>query len=337
MKRHANLSIFVPHAGCLHRCSFCDQRTISGAVGSLPDANTVSELCEKALPAAGNGQNTEIAFFGGSFTALPHEYMESLLSAAAVFVEQGRASGIRISTRPDAIDPTVLKTLAHYHVTSVELGAQSMSDRVLQLNGRGHTRLQLEFAAKQVKNAGFSLGLQMMLGLYGETDPVRSARDTALALAALSPNTVRIYPALVLMGTELERLYRAGVYRPLSVEQAVEAVSPLLELFEAKQIRVIRVGLHDEPGLSARVVAGPYHPAFRQLCDAALFLEGQKKLLQGLPPGEYTVQVAKGQRSAAAGQKNKNLAFWQAAGYRLQLLENGELSGRQMRLVCQNG
>lgn len=331
MKRHANISIFVPHAGCPHRCSFCDQRAISGAV-TLPTADAVRTLCETALPAPGEGAKTEIAFFGGSFTALEPAYMESLLAAASPFVQAGRAAGIRISTRPDAIDPGRLALLRRYGVTAVELGAQSMSDQVLRLNERGHSAMQVQFAARLIKNAGFSLGLQMMLGLYGETDPVRSARDTALALAALGPDTVRIYPALVLENTRLAQLYRSGAYRPLTVEQAVQATAPLLELFEAKGIRVIRVGLHDEPSLAEKLVAGPYHPAFRQLCEAFLYRQALERLLAGQPAGRYTVQLPAGQRSSCAGQKNENLAAFAVKGYELDLCENAALSGRQLRL-----
>ena len=335
MKRHANLSVFVPHAGCTHRCSFCDQHTIAGTV-KMPTPEEVAALCEAQLPAPGEGEHCEIAFFGGSFTALDEEVMCGLLAAAAPFVEQRRAAGIRLSTRPDAIDPAKLALLHRYHVTAVELGAQSMSDKVLALNERGHTSLQVRFAARLIKNAGFSLGLQMMVGLYGETDPVRSARDTALALAALEPDTVRIYPALVLPGTGLARLYAAGAYKPLTVEAAVEAVAPLLELFEAKGIRVIRVGLHDEPGLAEKVLAGPYHPAFRQLCDGALYLKECRRLLAAKPAGRYILYTAPGQRSAAAGQKNQNLAQLAAEGWQLTVCETQDLSGRAVCIAAEN-
>lgn len=334
MKKHANLSIFVPHAGCPHQCSFCDQKAISGTV-QLPTANEVAALCERQLPQKDEGDKTEIAFFGGSFTAIDPAYMESLLAAAAPFVECGRACGIRISTRPDAINPVVLAKLKKYHVTAIELGAQSMSDTVLRLNRRGHTSLQVVFASRLIKTAGFSLGLQMMIGLFGETDPARSARDTAISLANLAPDTIRIYPALVLKNTYLAKLYEAGAYQPLTVEKAVSVTAPLLELFEQKGIRVIRVGLHDEPSLAENLVAGPYHPAFRQLCESALYLKNLQKQLESKPQGAYTVFVAKGQRSTAAGQKNGNLSLCASQGYDVLICEDEQLHGRN--ILIKNG
>lgn len=289
-------------------------------------------MCEAHLPVPGEGANTEIAFFGGSFTAIDRTLMEQLLAAAAPFVEAGRAAGIRISTRPDAINPAVLMVLKHYHVTAIELGAQSMSDTVLRLNRRGHNALSVRFAAAQIKNAGFSLGLQMMVGLFGETDPVRFARDTAIALAGLAPDTVRIYPALVLKDTYLATLMEGGAYKPLTVEQAVEATAPLIALFEEKGIKVIRVGLHDEPCLAESVVGGPYHPAFRQLCEARLYLEEFRQQLLSAKPGEYTAIVAVGQRSTAAGQKNENLTRLAQAGYQLVITESPTVTGRTVMI-----
>lgn len=327
MKKHANLSIFVPHAGCPQQCSFCNQHSISGAM-HLPTAKEVAALCDAHLPTPGEGADTEIAFFGGSFTAIDRTLMEELLAAAAPFVELGRAAGIRISTRPDAISPEILTVLKRYHVTAIELGAQSMSDTILRLNRRGHNALSVRFAAAQIKNAGFSLGLQMMIGLFGETDPVRFARDTAIALAGLAPDTVRIYPALVLKDTYLASLMEGGAYKPLTVEQAVEATAPLIAMFEEKGIRVIRVGLHDEPGLAEAVLGGPYHPAFRQLCEARLYLEEFRRQLLPFTPGRYEALVAMGQRSTAAGQKNENLARLAGEGYQLVITESPTVSGR---------
>ncbi|MEG1932135.1 MAG: radical SAM protein, partial [Pygmaiobacter sp.] len=231
--------------------------------------------------------------------------------------------------------PAILETLRRFGVTAIELGAQSMSDRVLQLNHRGHTSLQVRFAALQIKNAGFSLGLQMMVGLFGETDPARFARDTALALASLEPDTMRIYPALVLQGTELAQLAAAGAYHPLSVEQAVAATAPLLQLFENKGIRVIRVGLHDEPSLAQQVVAGPYHPAFRQLCEASLYLDEMKSQLKNREEGAYTALVAPGQRSTGAGQKNENLTRLAQLGYAVTIVETAALCGRKVLIQNQ--
>lgn len=329
--RHRNLAFFVPHAGCPHRCSFCDQNSISGAAAG-PSPEEVAERCDVLLPGPGEGRQVEIAFFGGSFTAVDAAYRQALLAAAAPFVEAGRAFGIRVSTRPDAIDPAILAELRRWGVSAIELGAQSMNDTVLRLNGRGHTALQTKFAAQLVKNSGFSLGLQMMVGLFGEYDPARAARDTAIALANLGPDTVRIYPTLVLRGTPLAELTRRGSYRPLGVEQAVEATAPLIELFERKKIRVIRVGLQDDGALRANLVAGPYHPAFRQLCEARLYRQAAQAALRGLPAGRYLLAVAPGGHSAAAGQRRENLRYFSGQGYDLTVREDPALSGRQVGL-----
>ena len=329
--RQRRLPFFIPHEGCPHRCSFCDQRAISGAQRP-PTLQEITVQCEALLAASGAGADFEIAFFGGSFTAIPRGQMIAFLEAAQPFLDAGRAAGIRISTRPDAIDPEILALLARYRVRAVELGAQSMDDAVLAQNGRGHTAQQTRQAAQLLRESGFSLGLQMMIGLPGEGEPVRAARETALALAALQPDTVRIYPALVLRGTQMEGWMRQGRYRPLTVEQAVAAAAPLLALFEAEGIRVIRVGLQDDGALRQNLVAGPYHPAFRQLCEGALYRTALARALDGRSPGAYRVAVAPGRVSDAVGQQRGNLAYFAARGCRLKVVFCAALAGREIRL-----
>lgn len=332
MSERRNLPFFIPHEGCPHRCSFCDQNAISGAKrGPLP--REVAERCDALLPAPGAGEQFEIAFFGGSFTAIPRRQMTALLEAAFPFVASGRASGIRISTRPDAIDPEILALLARYRVRAIELGAQSMDDRVLELNGRGHTAHQTRVAASLIHAGGFSLGLQMMVGLPGETDPVQAAAENAAALAALGPETMRIYPTLVLRNTPLETAMRRGVYFPLTVEQAVQSTAPLLEFFEEKGIRVIRVGLQDDDSLRQNRVAGPYHPAFRQLCESYLLRERITRVLAGRRPGSYRVLVAPGRVSDAVGQRKETLRDFAQQGYQLTVAAAASLTGREIRII----
>ena len=328
--RH-NLPFFIPHEGCPHRCSFCDQNAISGAQRG-PSPREVAERCDALLPAPGAGGQFEIAFFGGSFTAIAREQMVALLEAAFPFVQAGRAAGIRISTRPDAVDDEILDLLAAYRVTAIELGAQSMDDRVLAANGRGHTAQQTRAAAASIRARGFSLGLQMMVGLPGEGDPVRAAAENAAALAALCPDTMRIYPVLVLCNTPLEVMARKGSYQPLTVEQAVRASAPLLEYFEQKGIRVIRVGLQDDGALRRHLIAGPYHPAFRQCCESFLFRRRMGNVLQGVLPGDYRLLVAPGRISDAVGQRRENLRAFAQRGYRLTITDSCALTGREVRL-----
>lgn len=325
--RHANLSIFVPHAGCPHRCSFCDQREISGAAAA-PDGAQVAKLCAcGGVPA---GVTSEIAFFGGSFTALDRDYMVSLLEAAFPFVEEGRFSGIRVSTRPDAIDAEVLSVLRKYGVTAVELGAQSMDDDVLLSNKRGHCAADVENAAKLVKKAGFSLGLQMMTGLWRSTNEKDFV--TAQKLQALEPDSMRIYPTIVLEGTALAALYRRGDYQPQTLEQAVDLGARLLDFFDCRNIPVIRMGLHDEPSLRAARLAGPYHPAFRELCEGLLMARRVAERLGGRK-GSYQLRVSPGGVSKMCGHGGFAVEYLRRLGYNVTIKQEKALSGLEFQII----
>ena len=320
--RRANVALFVPHSGCPHQCSFCNQRAITGHAG-LPTETEIRTAAETALRTLGkDAVRAEIAFFGGSFTAIPEPYMRRMLDAAWPYVADGRFHGIRVSTRPDAIDPRILDILHSRGVTAVELGAQSMDDRVLALNGRGHTEAHVERAAGLIKSAGLELGLQMMTGLYGDTDG--GALETARRLLALGPDTLRIYPAIVLKGTRLAQLYRQGDYRPQTVEQAAALCGKLLRLCQAAGVPVIRLGLHDIDRDS--FVAGPWHPAFREICEGGIYLEAAQKSLQNRAAGDYILLVPKGAVSRMAGQNRRNLSARSAAGYRCKIREDEGLS-----------
>lgn len=316
MKRHANLSVFVPHKGCPNQCLFCNQRRISGAVKE-PTPDEVTALCERYLPT--NGENTEIAFFGGSFTAIDREYMVSLLAAAHEFVKSGRAGGIRISTRPDAIDKEVLGVLSSYGVTAIELGAQSMDDEILRLNKRGHTADDVRKASALIKGAGgFSLGLQMMAGLYGDKNPLETAVNTAREFIKLSPETVRIYPTIVVEDTELCDLYRKGEYIPLSVDEAARITSELLIMFEEKGIKVIRVGLHSDESMTESAVAGPFHPAFGEICYSLVMRRRLEEKLCGRT-GAAEVRVNPKDLSKLLGQSKSNVSYFEAKGVKLSV------------------
>lgn len=313
--RHANVALFIPNNGCPHACSFCSQKTITGkaAQPSTEDVVSAAETARRSLGA--KAKSAEIAFFGGSFTAIEKSYMISLLRAAAPYVRSGAFSGIRISTRPDAIDRDILSLLRHYGVTSIELGAQSMDDRVLALNGRGHTAEQVRTASSLIHSAGFSLGLQMMTGLYGDTPA--GARDTAEKIAGLRPDCVRIYPTIVLKGTELGNLFLRGEYHPPELEETVDLCSDLLDFFEKKGIPVIRLGLHASPELERDRLAGPWHPAFRQLCESRRILRRILHVLSlhGAPKGKIIISVNPLELSTAVGQKKANLTALSAMGY----------------------
>ena len=326
MTKHKNLSIFVPHEGCPNQCSFCDQKKISGTQ-TPPTPQQVTQLCQEFLPMdTQRGQYYEIAFFGGSFTAIDREYMLALLQAAYPFVQQGRASGIRCSTRPDAINDEILTILKEYGVTAIELGAQSMQDDVLKVNLRGHSVEDVFKASALIKKYGFSLGLQMMPGLYGCGDYMAYAVDTAEKFIQIMPDTVRIYPTLILKDTLLEKLYQKGMYTPLTVSEAVEICAVLVKMFNQKNIRIIKLGLHADTGMENSLVAGPYHPALKELVQSRMFLDSFIKDLSQKPCGDYVIAVNSRQRSQATGQKKANITALSQLGYNITIKEDNTIN-----------
>lgn len=331
MTKHSNIAIFIPHNGCPHQCAFCNQRTISGAV-TQPTAGDVREAVKKALASPRfEGNHAEIAFFGGSFTAIDRAYMMELLEAAHEFIKSGQVAGIRISTRPDAIDGEILEILREYGVTSIELGAQSMRDDVLQMNRRGHTARDVIDASQLIKKYGFSLGLQMMTGLYGDDN--HGARYTARRLASLRPDTVRIYPTVVLEGTELAEKMRSGEYTPQGYEEAAQLCAGLLRFFEQRGINVIKLGLHASDGVEGSMVGGAYHPAFRELCEGILYYRLIKRTLSEQYPngGEFTVYVHSRDISKACGQKKCNIVRLAKEGWSVTIKGDDSIEGKERR------
>lgn len=317
-----NVAVFVPHVGCPNQCSFCDQRAITGGAQAPAPQQVWDTASSAAVHLGDRVKETEIAFFGGSFTAIPREQMVSLLAPAKEAVERFGFRGLRCSTRPDAVDREVLSLLKAYHMAAVELGAQSMDSQVLELNHRGHTPEDTVRAAGLIREAGLELGVQMMTGLYGST----SEKDlkTAKALIALGPDTARIYPTVVLEGTPLAELYRRGLYRPQTVEEAVDLCARLLPLFEEAGVRVIRLGLHAEKDVERRRIAGAYHPALRELAESRLFLSRLLPELEKLPRGRYQVKVQPRELSIAIGQRRANVRALEDRGYQVGFVPGEE-------------
>lgn len=294
----------------------------------------VRKAAEIAIASDGiNHSESEIAFFGGSFTAIDRDYMVSLLSVANEYTD--RFKGIRISTRPDCIDTEILSILKAYNVTSIELGAQSMSDDVLNLNSRGHNSECVRHASRLIKEFGFSLGLQMMTGLYGSSDELDEF--TAKEFVRLSPDTVRIYPTVVLEGTKLAELFLMGEYTPQSVESATSLCARLIPMFEKAGISVIRVGLHSSDTMESSIVAGAYHPAFRELCESEIFITDVLRKLnaENIAEGKITIKVSPKAVSKLVGQKKKNLTTLKKLGYIPLVVEDVSLSERQ--IIIQEG
>lgn len=304
--RECILPVFVPHLGCPNDCVFCNQRRISGSVNPATPAD-VEKAIENAAGLPKNGQKRQLAFYGGSFTAIPVSEQTSLLEAAYRHLLTGELDAIRLSTRPDAIDGEVLARLKRYGVETVELGAQSLDDEVLRLSGRGHTAADVENAAKAVKGAGFRLILQMMTGLPGADD--ESSVETAKKIIALKPDGVRIYPTVIVRDTALYDLWQAGKYPEHTVEDAVRVCAKLVPLFEEAGIPIIRLGLNPTEELSSGAAAGgAYHSALGELVKSRILLQKAEKLLEGVAPGSsVTLNVHQSLVSQMTGQHRCNV------------------------------
>ena len=276
MKKQYIIPIFVPHLGCPNDCVFCNQKSISGQTKQITKED-VKNIIEEHLKYINENVKTEVAFFGGSFTGIEEEKQEELLSAAYEYIKQKKVDSIRISTRPDYIDKKILKRLKKYKVKTIELGVQSANDYILKKAGRGHTFEDVVKASKLIRWYGFDLGHQMMVGLPESTtvDEINTAKQ----LIKLKPKMVRIYPVLVIKNTKLEKDYNDGKYKPLTVTQAVEVCKELVKLFVKKHIEVIRIGLQPTDTITnpdndkSEVVAGPFHPAFRQLVESGMWYD----------------------------------------------------------------
>ncbi len=295
MKKQYIIPIFVPHLGCPNDCTFCNQKKISGQMKEVT-AKDVKETIEYYLNSfKEKNVYTEVAFFGGSFTGIELEKQNELLDVAYEYIKEKKIDGIRISTRPDYIDKKTLKRLKKYKVKTIELGVQSTNDYVLKKCKRGHTYNDVRKASKLIRWYGFNLGHQMMIGLPESTE--RDEYKTAEDLAKLKPKIVRIYPVLVIKGTELEKEYNTGNYEPLELNKAVERCKELCYFFASKKINVIRIGLQsteticDPSNEGSEVVAGPYHETFRQLVESEMYYDTMVKKIKELDTKVKEVEI----------------------------------------------
>jgi histone acetyltransferase (RNA polymerase elongator complex component) len=302
------IPFFIPHAGCPHQCVFCNQKSITG-VAKPADRTSLSRTINKYLETKGKKTGlASVAFYGGSFTALPHDIQRSYLSAVAPFLKSGRIKSIRLSTRPDAIDSAILDLLREYQVDIVELGVQSMNDQVLARSGRGHTASDTVTAVAMLRQRGFRIGLQLMPGLPGDGREAFAA--TVNETIALKPEFVRIYPTLVIRDTPLAEDYRTGRYQPLTLDQAVALCKTALTAYRAADIEVIRIGLQatDELEKTSTIIAGPYHPAFRQLVESSLLMDRMQEAVRtNNAARRFIFLVHPVDLSFAIGQKRSNM------------------------------
>ncbi|OGQ85453.1 MAG: hypothetical protein A2512_00420 [Deltaproteobacteria bacterium RIFOXYD12_FULL_56_24] len=309
------IPIFIAHQGCPHQCLFCNQRSITGAAEGMVTAREVREtiLGQLAWPRRHPEAPVQVAFYGGSFTGLTLARQRELLGAAQPFLAAGQVQELRLSTRPDYVTPEIAGFLRMQGVGIVELGAQSLDDRVLADSGRGHTAAQVRTAVACLKEAGIQVGLQLMLGLPGDCPA------TALAggrrAAELEPDLVRLYPCLVVSGSPLAELYRQGRYQPLSLLRAVALAARLRAIFEAHRIPVVRMGLQPSASLEKAVLAGPYHPAFGELVLSRLFFKQVRAVLFARSSGQsHRLSLAKADESIYRGRGNGNVKRLTALG-----------------------
>ena len=312
-KQQVTVPVFVPHLGCPHRCAFCNQWAVSGAA-SVPDGTLVRNRIEQYLESIPDSvKRVEVAFFGGSFTGIPSEIQKELLGPASGFLVNGKVHAIRVSTRPDYIDHAKLDLLSEFGVTLVELGVQSLDDRVLEASKRGHTAGDVYRAVELIKKRGMKFGIQLMPGLPGDTAEISVL--SAQMGSELGPACVRLYPAVVLENTLLCVMYKKGEYRPLSLEEAVETCASMHGIFSRCSIPVIRTGLHPfSPGELKHIVAGPYHPAFGFFVKSRIkrnIMEDKiREFLRSNPcEGEISLSLPPVETEEYLGHKKENIRY----------------------------
>ncbi len=303
--RHVTIPVFVPGAACPFQCIFCDQEKITGRVG-IPREEIRDIILRNLSTINPEETNVEVGFFGGTFTGLPFEEQEKYFEAVIPFIKEGKINSIRLSTRPDFISAAILSFLKKFPVRTIELGAQSMDDEVLKKSFRGHTSEDTVLASKMILANGFRLGLQMMIGLPGDTRA--KAIETAREIIRLGAHETRIYPVVVIRGTALEQLYNQGKYEPLPLEEAVSRTKDTAAVFNEAGINILRIGLHPSEGMLSKtdLVAGPFHPSFRELVMTAAWLDRFSCLLTVEPGNNINIKVNPADLNAAIGYSAKN-------------------------------
>jgi len=304
--KHYTIPVFIPELACPFQCVFCNQQKISGRL-KVPSDEEIIESIEAHLNSFTKKERiVEIGFFGGSFTGLTLEEQEHFLKLAQPYILKNEIQGIRLSTRPDYISEEILDLLSRNHVSTIELGSQSLDDEVLKASFRGHTAEQTAKAAEMILSKNFKLGLQMMIGLPGDT--LEKSIFTAKRIIELGAHSTRIYPTVVIRDTGLHQLYKQGKYEPLSLEDAADWTKVILPIFEEANIEVLRVGLHPSEGLldGSELVAGPFHPSFKELVLTEIWADLLKPLLFESDARTIEITVPKKELNYAIGYQGKN-------------------------------
>jgi histone acetyltransferase (RNA polymerase elongator complex component) len=317
------IPIFLPHAGCPHQCVFCNQTSITGVGRDTVSPEKVERQIHEFLKFKGNDRRpVQVAFYGGNFLGLEKEYFKRLLDISAKLINNKEIDAIRFSTRPDTIDHDRIEIIKNYPVTTVEIGVQSMDDRVLSTVKRGHSSSDTKRAVTLLKDRHYQIGLQMMVGLPEEDEA--GSLSTAYRIGELEPDFVRIYPTIVLKNSLLARWHKNGTYRPWSLERSIAHVKTLYLFFKKKNIPVIRMGLQASEDLDsgAVVLDGPYHPAFGHMVHSSIFLDMATAILEKEKVFHDTVTLNVHPRSISKmrGIKNSNVETLKKR-FRLQSLE----------------
>ncbi|MEE0267918.1 MAG: radical SAM protein [Bacteroidales bacterium] len=299
--KHYNIPIFIPELACPNRCIYCNQRHISGQLQAVKPEE-IKQIIEQHLATFIRPSEVELAFFGGSFTGIDEKDMLTYLQIVQPYIEQGEIKSIRISTRPDYINEKILDILQQYNVKDIELGAQSLNEEVLAFAKRGHTVKDVENASQLIKSYGFSLGLQMMIGL--PLDTVEKSKETAKKILKLGAESTRIYPTLVINNTDLADLYRQNKYKALSLDEAVDWTTEIYKIFSQSSIKILRIGLHPSEALinGTELLAGPFHVSFKELVLTKIWQEKFEKL----PINTKTILVNPREINYAIGYNSKN-------------------------------
>ncbi len=302
------IPVFIPFMGCPHRCVFCNQRRITGYRKEVDIDSVDSHISRSLSTVPAWVDRVEIAFYGGSFSCLPQALQERLLSVAGKYVKMHGLWGIRLSTRPDCLSRSEIEFLKDSGVVTVEIGVQSLDDAVLSRSKRGHTAKDAIDAALRVKDIGLVLGLQIMVGLPGDTGN-EFHYTVDLIADEIKPDFVRIYPLLVVKGSELADMYERGEYKPLTLDEAVSLSKYAYRRFQDAGIGVVRMGLQDIPTMrwGVDILGGPYHPSFGELVKSAAFYDQIIEELKGVNPAELSVVINPKDESILRGQHNLNL------------------------------
>lgn len=337
MKKHAIIPIFLPHKGCPNDCVFCNQKAITARL-EPPEGESVVHMIEQYLTTiiGRNIDTIEIAFFGGSFTGIPIELQRRYLKIAKEYKEKGLINKIRLSTRPDYINNEILRHLKEYTVDIIELGVQSFDDTVLKLSNRGHDSEIVFKSASMIMEHGFELGIQLMIGLPGDSyeKDIESAEKTI----KIGPSIARIYPTIIVKGTELERMYKKGEYKPPNLKETIVAAKNMYMMLKNAGINVIRIGLKSSDYIAEgkEIIGNNYHPAFRQLVESEII----KEYLESKLPDSFNKAVFYSNRNCFSdmiGNKKSNKQYFEAkyGGKIFEFKTDNQLKDEEYRVeIC---